>query len=274
LATCDAAVCVGNKCSTAPKNNCCLISDECASILRSNGTTLGKCDIPACLNNVCILQPKANCCGNNISESTEDTKRGTKCSCPDDWGICDPVITFQYADGSIGESRYLKRSCNANYDCVVSYVAELQKSNEIFHTMLGPGFSFNIYITYRTPFDKDNSKFDIEIKLIDLDTRTQVSVPVTITELRIMDGSNILARLAKDLEFEDVDDKSIQTLVLNDYSIIYPEELKNIELSIDYEYTPLVTYDSIEYVPASKPVRSTYSISVSQIPFLDKTIVR
>jgi hypothetical protein len=279
LTACDAVVCTNNICGTTSKADCCLINDECVSILTGNDIVIGKCSAPTCSNNMCILRPKVNCCGNNISEPVEDGKKGSKCACPEDWGMCDPRISFQYADGNLGESRYLKRSCNTNNECVVSYVAELQKSNEIFNTMYGAGFSFNIYITYRTPFDKNNSRFDVEVKLIDMDVATMVSPPIIVTELRIMEGSNILTRLTKDLEFKDVDDKSVETLVLNDFSIIYPEELKDVALSIDYEYTPLeqrYTSDgmSVVYVPANKPTRSTYFVSINQIPFLDKTIVR
>jgi hypothetical protein len=219
---------------------------------------------------------KPECCGNNVTEALEDGKKGNSCTCPEDYGACNPTITIERELGQYYEAKYIRRECDKNLNCVAVNINELQRSNEFFNTFLESGFTLNIYVRYKTPFDKGNSKFDVEFKLSDADPNL-VQLPVKINEIRIMDNANVLVRTSPNMEFDEVMDIETYTLVINDYSIVNAEEIKTVTLSIDYEYTPMVDEtDPITGITVKVPgtiVRRKYDISIEAIPFLDKTLV-
>jgi hypothetical protein len=254
----------------------CQKNDDCTAVFASRGMTATKCQIPTCISNMCAMDTKAQCCGNGLLESTEDGRPGNKCTCPADHGICEPAVSFETARGTFYEAKYFRRTCNSENSCVTENVNELQRNNEFFNSFTGTGFTLNIYVKYKTPFDKGNSQFDVEFKLSQLDP-TQVQPPISINEIRIMDGTNVLVRASPVMTFNNVLDTADYNLVINDYSIVYPEEIKTVTLSIDYEYTPLVQKNdengTLYYDPGIVQ-RQKYDTSIQEIPFLDKTLLK
>ena len=240
------------------KGQKCKTSADCPSAPR--------CQKAYCSNGYCATQTETNCCGNNLCEEAAGE---SKCTCEKDCGKCSGSVTIEDLRGKKINAAYLKMLCDDNNECIASYEKSDQKSTEFFNEFRGTGFTFNIYAKYDLPFDKQSSKFNIELNLKDLDG-AKIQPPITIKEIRLMEGSTIIGRRPTGLSFNKVGDRLTQPVQVS-YILSQPEETKSLAVSIDYEYTPLRKVKD-QYEP--QPIeRKTYKFSIKdKITLLDAAL--
>lgn len=243
--------------NTAPK---CKVDTDCS--------VTAKCTTASCLNGYCATKSKSNCCGN---KQCEEAAAETKCTCDVDCGKCTGTIKVKDSKGKLLDSTYLKMLCDDTDECVASYDKTQQKPVEVFNEFASTGFKFNVYVKYDQPFDKKTSKFNVEFNLKDLD-ETRIQAPVSITEIRIMESGNVIARKSTGLSFNKIGDKLSQGLDVS-YILSQAEETKSLSVNIDYELTPLMKSKDT-YVP-QQTQRKTYAIPLTnKVTLLDTSLAK
>ena len=256
---------------TAPEPQC----KKDADCMRVFGSTLGVCQYAFCEKEICRKRPVQDCCGNGVQEEIENNITGSKCTCPEDYGKCEGNLVYMDSRGREQTSSYIFWACNANAQCEMQYEDTLQKTAEYFTTFAGSGFSFNFYVSYPNPFYHNSSEFRVEYKLTDLDTKV-VDPSIKFTEIRLMEGTNILYRAGLNLKFSKVGQTNITMIPMSSYDIIYPEEKKSVILSLDYEYIPLkktVDADKNEMYTPMDPERKKYQTTIRDpVIFLEKAV--
>jgi len=253
----------------------CKTDDNCVALL---GKTLKTCMTAYCTSGTCKTRVTPNCCGNNITEEIENGLSGNKCTCPKDYGVCNATIKYTDSTGRPAIAKYILRKCVEN-ECKVVYDDTMQRDSEFFYIWLGAGFTVNTYITYSNPFYGDNNLLQITMKLKDYE-ETKLQPPIIITEIRLMEGTKILAKVNPPMSLSYIEQVSNATINVKYYDFIYPEEPKSLLLSIDYEYVPLqakttTTNGKITTTYIELPVeRKTQVITLAdKITFLDKSLV-
>lgn len=245
----------------ATKNGVKIIKCKTDSDCLSSGCKVGKCT-----DNACSFSYKSDCCGNLKCEKESGENR---CKCAADCKNCSGTVPITVA-GKTTLSTYLKVGCNAEQECVATYNPSILKEKQSMNEFAGTNFKFNVYTSYNNPFDISLSNFKIEFKLNSID-ETKIKTPVTIKEVRIMEGtSNLIARKAEPLNFMMVDETKTIELTPT-VQLANPEEAKTVSIQIDYEYTPLITSGGVQ--TPGKTETKTYKISLTdKITFLDPTI--
>ncbi len=260
-----------------PNPNACQVNTDCIRIL---GAKLKTCTTPVCGSGACRAEPTPNCCGNNKTDEIEDGKPGSKCSCPADYGACEAAVKYKDANNRLVTAKYITRQCIEN-ECVVEYLDSMQRDTEFFNVWTGIGFKNNIYVRYSNPFYGSNNMLEVEMRLVDYDDKLiNLSKSLKINEIRLMEGTKILARITPESRFYTIGDTSLDIITVIFYDFIYPEEPKSLSLDIEYEYVPLVRKTEIVegkavlvYVDGSIE-RKTYTVRLTeQITFLNKDIV-
>ena len=237
----------------------------------SDCTAIGKCSIANCVNGICKTSMKSDCCGNRKCEKSAGEN---KCTCSTDCGKCEGIIQIEDSRGRLKDGQYLQMLCNENDECTASY--ETQKATEFYKSFLGSGFTFDIFVKYDLPFDKQSSKFNIEANLKDMDPN-RAELPIVFKAIRIMEGSTIIGRTSTQMMFDAISKTLVQPVGVS-YTLSQPEETKSLVVEIDYEYSPIKRVrdpQTNQYVYAAQPIsRNTYRFTISdKITLVDGSIV-
>ncbi len=266
LTACTKKIPTTTKTITTTNTSKCSTDDDCAIILAK---TLKNCTTPYCAAGTCKTRTAENCCGNKVPEPIENNLTGSKCSCPADYGSCNATIKYEGSTGKLVEAKYINRVCK-NDQCLVVYDDASQRNAEFFNIWAGIGFTVNVYVRYPNLFYRTDSMMQVEMKLTDYDD-TRVRPPIVINEIRLMEGSTILFRSNPENGLFRVGDSIQNTMIMDFYDFVYPEEQKTVLLSVDYEYTPLTKTSSGGY-KAGDVERKTYTVTLrDKITFLDKS---
>lgn len=257
--------------------------------------SLTKCQAAYCDAGTCKKKTLANCCGNGVNDTLEDGLPGNKCNCPADYGNCTGNLQYESATGRMTSAKYIQYACvsslisipkttlginNTNKTvyivpqvCDGVYDDAAQRSSQYFNAFTGPGFTINFYANYDNPFYKNTSTIQIEMKLNEFDD-TKIKAPISFTEIRFMEGKNVLYRIPTPKIFlKTIGQSEYAVITLKNYDFIYPEEAKSVSFSIDYEYTPLKMVDGS--LVAQDKQRNIYQTMLSErITFLDKTLIK
>ena len=238
---------------TTPARGACKVNADCPA---TNACLQSYCSQGACKTSV-----KADCCGNSKCDAAENA-----CVCPADCGTCAGTYQLPDARGKLVNATYLEKRC-VKSACVYSYSSDVQKEKDFFNQFAGPGFTFNIYVGYLSPFDLSRSTFNITFSLKDYEV-DKVKLPVKINEIRIMEGAQLIAQQAPgDLRFSSVGATQAIGVPVR-YDATLPEETKSLQVQIDYEYVPLARNSKTGGLDPSPVDRKTYSFPIS-----DKIVV-
>lgn len=201
------------------------------------------CAIPKCEKSKCTLIQQINCCGNNVEESIENGKPGSKCACPQDYGKCEGK--GKVAIGSRTEdTRYLRYSCNADSQCVFGFDEKEVFPQNFLDPMndVGGFFKASSVLKYNTPFDISKDVFGITISLDD--TNKGLVLPVQLTRIKLFFNSQYggAEQLIADQELSStlngIGEKAEISAILNlGYRPKEAEESGSLRYSIDYVYT-------------------------------------
>ncbi|MFH1510956.1 MAG: hypothetical protein ABIF10_04635 [Candidatus Woesearchaeota archaeon] len=126
----------------------CKSDDECS--------VTNHCYIPKCSDGKCLENPKMNCCGNSRQDKIEDDQPGNKCTCPQDYGIC---------DGSTG--KYLMQGC-VNDICYVMIDPKKVTTASSSDIAKSRGVEFKVQSVWNQPFNLDKDTFAVKIQLANL----------------------------------------------------------------------------------------------------------
>lgn len=204
------------------------------------------CAIPKCEKSKCAEIQQINCCGNNIKESIENGKPGSKCTCPQDYGKCEGK--GKVAIGSRTEdTRYLTYYCNADSQCVFGF-----DENEVFPQNFLDSindirgfFKVSSVLKYNTPFDISKDSFEITISLDD--TNNDLVLPVQLTRMKLFFNSQYggAEQLIADQELSSIlngvgEEAKISAIPNLGYRPKEAEESGSLRYSIDYVYTKRV----------------------------------
>ena len=236
----------------------CITDDDCSSIQ--------KCETAYCYMGECQTTTTKDCCGNDVCEDEEN-----ECTCDEDCGECGGVISILNSRGKEIESTYLEYLCNAEDECVASYDETEQKQTEFFYEFSENYFTFNIYVKYDIPFDKEISFFDVEITLKDYD-KDKIKFPIRFNEIRILEDDTVIGRKSETLVFDAIG-KKLTSKVPITYMLSQPEEEKKLTISFDYEYIPLKEVD--DELVAQETERKTDDFKVSdEVTIIDTSLVK
>jgi hypothetical protein len=224
--------------TSAEKKLKCDIDSDCPA-------PTGSCQTSGCESGFCASSILDDCCGNRRCESGENP-----CSCPTDCKpACNGSIMVKNTAGKSIPSLYLKKLCNEQKtECLVGIDPNKQRELSQFNTHAAPGFGLDITTRYQQPFDKTLSRFvlDFELKSIDL---TKVGTPVIVKQVRVMEGTNIVASKDIRVALSTVGDKGTAELEMS-YELSDPELAKSLSVNVEYEYTPLKKVgESYELLP-------------------------
>lgn len=245
----------GSKTTSSSTVKLCKTNTDCV--------TTQTCKTSTCEAGKCVTKTKENCCGNAKCEADLGE---TKCGCKVDCGSCNGTILLSASPKTY--SKYLTMRCDKTNICGASYnYAEIKNKEFLNQFTGGNNFKFNIYTYYDIPFDIDKSTFIVDFKMTDIDS-TLIKPPLVITEVRIMDGNNIVGRNSDRLSFDKVG-VSRKINITPNYDLSLAEETKSsLSVNVDYEYTPYTKVTNpetkkVENIPASNPERVTYKFTIS-----------
>lgn len=237
----------------------------------SDCTAIGKCAVVECVDKICESSIMDDCCGNRKCEKSAGEN---KCTCSTDCGKCEGIIQIEDSRGRLDDGQYLQMLCNENDECTASY--ETQKATEFYKSFLGSGFTFDLYVKYDMPFDKQSSKFNVEANLKDMDPN-KAKAPIIFRTIRIMEGSTIIGRASTQMAFGNIGETLSEPVEVS-YTLSQPEETKNIIVEIDYEYIPMKRVRNpitSQYEYTAQPIsRDTYRFTISdKITLVDGSLV-
>jgi|TARA_B100001964_G_scaffold208209_1_gene240656 hypothetical protein len=150
------------------------------------------------------------------------------------------------------------------------YDASKKKAKEVFTEFSGSGFKYNLYIKFQQPTDVSTDKVTVELQLKDLDDE-KVQPPVTINEVRLQKGADIIGRAPTALIFDAVGSEDSQVVDIT-MDLNQPEESHKFTVYLDYEYTPLRT--SRDGAEPQQVERKTFKYAVRDaITFIDPSLI-
>ena len=202
----------------------------------NNECSMDYCDQST--NYFCEHNFKSNCIGNYICESNED-----KCTSLIDCGPC---------NGNIGS--YLYMEC-VNNKCNSKLKKGVQQPIILIESRQFSEFKLEIKITYNEPFEVDNSKFNVDIRLEDKGSQAQT---IRITRMKALVGEILLGEKEMTETINNVGDKIKTQQLPISFKMLDYEEQTNVKLKIDYEYnrqvgeTATLVRDSFEKTLSSR----------------------
>lgn len=214
----------------------CNISPDCAS---------KKCFSSKCENEKCVYSLQRNCCGNKLAEDTESGKKGSKCTCPEDYGKCEGKGKVK-SGSKMQDAVYAHYYCSNNDECILGAEDKDVLSQNFLDTISAGFFKASSVIKYNKPFDVSKDVFDFTISLDD--AGKSLVFPIKAVRIRLLFSGEgvrselLIAELDLDGSFNEIGDEMMLRVPLNlGYKPQQLEESGSIRYSIDWTYAKKVS---------------------------------
>ena len=215
---------------------------------------------------------QSNCCGNRINESIESGKSGSKCTCPQDYGICEGKP--QVKRGARAEdATYAKYLCNGAEKCVVGIDSSDVAPQNFLDAMSTAYFKASAVVKYNKPFDMASDTFDIKITLDDLGK--ELKPPITFINTRILFSGEssrtelLIAEESLEEKLDTIGSPVTISVPLNlDYKPAQVEESGAIRYVLDYNYIKKVPSGRDSYgnpLYTEEPAREKFTSPPKQV---------
>jgi hypothetical protein len=184
------------------------------------------CFLAKCEANKCTESPKTNCCGNGVKEKIEGDQPGSKCTCPQDYGMCEGQLGANLVYSCLGNECYAlidpkKVTVVALSDDVKAKTADLRVTS-----------------TFNQTYNLDKDIFHVGIELKSLPAGVEY-LKVTRLELSAVNKQKQTTVLAeKDLKktLWSAGTSFDEELILNFATNLKEDELTSPKLVIGFEY--------------------------------------
>lgn len=190
----------------------------------------------SCVEKKCKYSPVMNCCGNSIEEKIENGKPGSKCTCPEDYGICEgkgqlTIRNRQY------DATYIQYFCNSQNKCVFGVDATDTIESKLVDERDLSFFILETQTTFNRPFNVLTDKFKFQVKL--KDDGEDLVLPVKITNIQLKEGEILFGEENLNEALKAVG-SVINTEIQVDYRPTQIEEERSLSYKLDYQYTKKV----------------------------------
>jgi hypothetical protein len=192
-----------------------------------------------CIDYKCAYIPIPNFCGNNICETGEN-----ECTCPEDCGPC---------TGSYKGSKYLQKTCIQ--DKCLADIPENKKSPISFSREIrNAGDTFSSNIIFKQPFNtkKDLLTIELILKNQDKNNRDEFIKNIEITATTSDRRNIIIARKEINKYLWREGNKIKEEIILDFISPKIEDELTNVEIKINYDYTQKTSTSETEKTSSFK----------------------
>ena len=198
------------------------------------------CTISRCQNEKCSFTPQQNCCGNGIKDEIENGKKGSACTCPQDYGRCEGMAKLKVGSRT-EDAFYVKNYCNAQNECVFGVEAKDIMPQGFLDQINNGYFKASIVSKFNKPFDVNTDKFEFTITLDDLGKNTVLPVKFTKAKVLYSGPTSRTEMLVSEKELSaalnGITDKVTLIVPLTlGYRPKEVEETGSIRYSLDYEY--------------------------------------
>src|SRR3989338_763396 len=240
----------------------CKVNSDCPSVPGKSAS---------CTEKQCSYNSLPNACGNGIMDALEDGKKGSKCTCPEDWGgKCEGKEKIE-RDGREYDAQYLEYYCNARQDCVFGVDKNKARPIDLIDERQLSYFTLETKTSFIRPMDVASDKFTFRIAL--KDKGKELVLPVKITKVTVTGGEVLFGENANEGFLNGIGD-SLAVQVPITYIPEYSEEEKALGYKIDYEYRitqqgQRLENGSFESV-ISEPQRSSFDKYFRESVFLVK----
>lgn len=202
------------------------------------------CSISKCQDKKCAYTPQANCCGNGIRDPLENGRPGNKCTCPQDFGLCEGKATVKVG-GKVQDALYAHYFCDVDNRCALGVERKDIASQNFLDSINAAYFKASSVLRYNKPFDMKRDAFEIKLTLDD--AGSDMSLPLTLTGIKILytgDSSRseqLIAEEDLDNPISAVGESVTVRIPLNlDYKPQEAEESGSIRYNIDYTHAKKV----------------------------------
>ena len=205
----------------------CTMTSDCPGAAGSN-----ECSSVRCVQGSCVTNIEPDCCGNALCEEGENF-----CNCESDCATtpCGGPFILKDRYGRDTDSKMVEYGCVKN-ECEL--LVPDSKKEEV--TITSDSRSGDIMLSATTTLDQPyilgKSSSEVRIQLKDIDE--SVILPITITQIQLLYGDELVGELLLNEQLASVRDLFTKTIPLTPTLDNIEEEL-SITIKIDYEYNYL-----------------------------------
>ena len=190
----------------------------------------------SCVKKKCQYSAVKNCCGNGIPEKLENGKQGDKCTCSEDYGICEGIGQLTIRERQY-DAAYLKYICSPNKKCIFGVDPKDITESKLVDERDISFFILETQTAFNKPFNvlADNFKFQVKLK----DAGEDLVLPVKITNIQLKEGEVLFGEKILDKTLNSVG-STINAEIGVDYRPTKIEEEHSLGYKLDYQYTKKV----------------------------------
>jgi hypothetical protein len=190
------------------------------------------CSTVSCVDKQCKYNSVPNCCGNGIPESLENGKTGNKCTCPDDYGVCEGKGEIE-AGVRTKYTEYLKYLCDENQQCVFGVDKEDVRPISLVDEREFSFFKLETTITFNDPFDVNTGNF--KFRFVVKDDDEDLVFPIKLTKIILTDGEVLFGEKNLEILLNGVRDTASISVPVS-YRLDQLEEERRLSYKLDYEH--------------------------------------
>tara|TARA_Y100000294_G_C8567911_1_gene341605 strand:- start:2820 stop:3434 length:615 start_codon:yes stop_codon:yes gene_type:complete len=203
----------------------------------------------------------------------EDRKPGNKCTCPQDYGVCEGKLQLVYGKRAV-ESKYLENHCENN-QCTIGVPPEKVRPVTLIEERDFSFFELETTVRYNEPFDVTKDTFTFKISLKDM--KDDLVLPIRFNKIILKNGELLFGEKALNIVLNGIGDSNTFNVLISSV-LEKPEESGKLTYEMDYEYIRKVKdqrFDNGSYTYKEEVVRDDYQKKfTTQITFFKSGVTK